>query len=108
MFVKLALATEPFLFLFRAPSVCGVDEGLGRKSRFGGGFGSLAELPRSFFFFFFRTERYVQAEGRAESLRTVEGIFILRGLGSEEKEQRDEPINRGKELEGVKVSGSSA
>lgn len=33
--------------------MCGVDEGLGRKSRFGGGFGSLAELPRSFFFFFF-------------------------------------------------------
>lgn len=59
-------------------------------------------------FFFLGTERYVQAEGRAESLRTVEGIFILRGLGSEEKEQRDEPIIRGNELEGVKVSGSSA
>lgn len=75
------------------------------------GLGVVLEVWLNFqdlFFFFFRTERYVQAEGRAESLRTVEGIFILRGLGSEEKEQRDEPINRGKELEGVKVSGSSA
>lgn len=48
------------------------------------------------------------AEGKAESLRTIEKMFILRGLWSADKKPRDKAYSRGEELRGSEVFGSSA
>lgn len=53
----------------------------------------------------FLKERHVQAEGRAESFWTAEGIFNLEGFGREEKEPGDEALVGERNLGEVKFLG---